>query len=84
MEMNKKPLDSQTTESLPNEQFVNRGQPKAEAKKEEDECVICKCDYEDGEQLKRLPCFHKFHSECIKEWFKRQNFCPVCRTEIKL
>ena len=24
-------------------------------------CAVCLCDFEDGEQLKRLPCGHHFH-----------------------
>lgn len=41
-------------------------------------------EYEEGETVKTLPCFHKYHKECIKEWFTRQNFCPFCRMEVKL
>jgi hypothetical protein len=40
-------------------------------------------DYEDGQTLKVLQCFHKFHKECISQWFKSQNFCPICRVEVK-
>lgn len=32
-----------------------------------------------------LPCkAHFFHEECIAEWVKKQNACPVCRQEITL
>jgi len=29
-----------------------------------------------------MPCKHCFHDDCLKGWLKRQNTCPVCRTEI--
>ena len=84
MEMNKKPLDSQTLSSLPDVQFKKRGDQSKDPNSDENKCMICMMEYEEGDQLKTLTCFHKFHSDCIKEWFKRQNFCPICRTEIKL
>lgn len=31
-------------------------------------CKICMCDYEDGDVIRTLPCYHRFHSECIDEW----------------
>lgn len=32
-----------------------------------------------------LPCkAHFFHEECIGEWIKKQNACPICREDITL
>lgn len=30
---------------------------------------------------KRLTCGHAFHTECIMQWFRMSNVCPVCRVE---
>lgn len=45
-------------------------------------CNICLTDFEDGENLRTLPCFHSFHCECIDNWLSRSPICPVCRTVI--
>lgn len=46
-------------------------------------CPICLCDYEEEDVLKILPnCYHTFHKECIKHWFRNQLKCPFCRVEI--
>jgi hypothetical protein len=26
---------------------------------------------------------HFFHTKCLEEWLRRNNKCPICRTEIK-
>ena len=39
-------------------------------------------DYDDGEEILTLTCFHKFHAECVEKWFATQNWCPICRTKI--
>ncbi|RXI05505.1 hypothetical protein DVH24_017547 [Malus domestica] len=31
-------------------------------------CVICRLDFEDGENLTILSCKHSYHSECINNW----------------
>ncbi|KAJ3390838.1 Ras- protein Rab-28 [Entophlyctis sp. JEL0112] len=31
-------------------------------------CSVCLCDYEEGQLLRQLPCFHAFHRECIDGW----------------
>ncbi|CAI8046259.1 E3 ubiquitin-protein ligase TTC3, partial [Geodia barretti] len=41
-------------------------------------CVICYEDM-DSSDSSRLMCGHRFHTECIKSWFKEQNTCPTCR-----
>lgn len=45
------------------------------------ECSICLCECVEKKVVAQLhPCCHTFHSECIKQWFKKQNTCPLCRT----
>ena len=35
------------------------------------------------EIIKKMPCKHIFHRECIKQWFKSNHTCPVCRADIE-
>lgn len=37
-------------------------------KGEEEKCPICITEYENGEDLRELPCKHIFHPECIDTW----------------
>jgi hypothetical protein len=51
---------------------------------EQEKCSICLEFFEEGDPLKTLPCFHKFHGECIKRWLDADNKkCPVCNEEVK-
>ena len=44
---------------------------------EDSMCPIC-CD--DVYKVNyTLPCGHKFHKHCIKQWTKNHNTCPICR-----
>ena len=47
-------------------------------------CVICMNDFENGDNITTLPCIHFFHSDCIRNWFKSKNYCPICKYEISL
>jgi len=49
-----------------------------------DECSICLEVFCDGEELMRLPCLHKFHSSCCRDWLRRQAKCPLCNLDLKL
>lgn len=35
------------------------------------ECSICREDFQQGDQLRVLPCLHKYHAFCIDEWLAR-------------
>ena len=47
-------------------------------------CVICLENYSIGEKICYLPCFHFFHSICIKNWATKSKKCPMCNNDIKL
>jgi Ring finger domain len=44
----------------------------------EDTCVVCLDDLDVGNRVRRLPCNHVFHAECIRTWLRRKNACPCC------
>ncbi|UJR07836.1 hypothetical protein I4U23_012119 [Adineta vaga] len=46
------------------------------------ECVICRMEYEPNEQVKKLPCGHLFHANCVTRWLVRTRVCPTCRQRI--
>jgi E3 ubiquitin-protein ligase BIG BROTHER-like protein len=50
----------------------------------ERECCICKCEYEEGEEVTTLPCFHTFHKACIMRWLENHNTCPVDMTVVRV
>lgn len=50
------------------------------AEGEDRACPVCLVDMDPGEPSRELPCGHRFHGECILEWLRTKNSCPVCRT----
>ena len=50
---------------------------------EHSSCMVCLCDFEDGDTLKIVPCFHKFHQECIDRWLLQKAECPVCKASAR-
>lgn len=47
-------------------------------------CLICLCNYVDGEELRRLLCLHHFHSSCIDQWLLNHLSCPFCRSSVPI
>ena len=52
-------------------------------KGEQKKCSICLEDFNIGEKIIYLPCFHYYHAKCIETWVKNSDKCPLCNTEIK-
>eukprot|EP00735_Rhodelphis_limneticus_P006318 TRINITY_DN18708_c0_g1::TRINITY_DN18708_c0_g1_i1::g.20358::m.20358 TRINITY_DN18708_c0_g1::TRINITY_DN18708_c0_g1_i1::g.20358 ORF type:complete len:232 (+),score=15.26,sp/Q8BI21/RNF38_MOUSE/41.00/9e-16,zf-RING_2/PF13639.1/38,zf-RING_2/PF13639.1/1e+03,zf-RING_2/PF13639.1/2.3e+03,zf-RING_2/PF13639.1/1.2e-15,zf-C3HC4/PF00097.20/1.4e+02,zf-C3HC4/PF00097.20/1.9e+03,zf-C3HC4/PF00097.20/4.7e-07,zf-C3HC4_3/PF13920.1/6.4e+02,zf-C3HC4_3/PF13920.1/6.4e+02,zf-C3HC4_3/PF13920.1/2.9e+03,zf-C3HC4_3/PF13920.1/1e- len=46
------------------------------------QCMVCLMDYEEGDELRTLPCFHSFHRDCVDKWLLSNRICPVCKTSI--
>ncbi|XP_033109854.1 uncharacterized protein LOC117111082 [Anneissia japonica] len=47
-------------------------------------CSICMADYETGDNLRKLPCFHDYHDTCIDQWLVKNPACPICRVEVQI
>lgn len=49
---------------------------------EDSECCICLSAYDDGAELRQLPCSHHFHCNCIDKWLYINATCPLCKYNI--
>ncbi|GLJ23806.1 hypothetical protein SUGI_0451690 [Cryptomeria japonica] len=36
----------------------------------------------EGETMKKIPCKHEYHEECIDKWLASSNLCPLCKHEL--
>lgn len=47
-------------------------------------CHICLGEYEEGDQIRILPCQHEFHMSCVDKWLKEiHGVCPLCRGDVR-
>mgnify|MGYP001046784046 CR=1 FL=1 len=46
-------------------------------------CAICIGDFAPGDELRRLPCQHDFHTDCVDKWLAVNATCPLCRASIR-
>lgn len=46
------------------------------------DCSICLNEFDDDCEISILTCTHIFHKDCLIEWGKYKQSCPVCREEI--
>ncbi|KAF6831122.1 E3 ubiquitin-protein ligase [Colletotrichum plurivorum] len=47
-------------------------------------CSICTEDFSVGEDVRVLPCNHKFHPNCVDPWLVNvSGTCPLCRLDLR-
>ncbi|XP_014774751.1 E3 ubiquitin-protein ligase RNF165 isoform X2 [Octopus bimaculoides] len=56
---------------------------KRSVEEENEKCIICLCEFEHGEDIRRLPCMHLFHISCVDQWLVTNTKCPICRVDIE-
>ncbi|GMF20590.1 unnamed protein product [Phytophthora fragariaefolia] len=55
---------------------------RSSADSDSETCPICLDDFEDGADVKVLPCQHFFHVDCINPWLEgRSGRCPLCKQD---
>lgn len=51
----------------------------------DDDCSICQGKFKIGDKLSTLQeCNHSFHTNCLQEWGKYKQECPLCRSAIPI
>jgi len=45
---------------------------------EGEQCMVCLDNFRAGDQIRILPCMHRFHVFCIDPWLRRNCCCPNC------
>jgi len=54
------------------------------AEKEPPECVCCLQAFDAEKPIKRTPCGHYFHADCLGTWLgSHARSCPLCRTDLQ-
>mmetsp|Transcript_98138 Transcript_98138/g.275991 ORF Transcript_98138/g.275991 Transcript_98138/m.275991 type:complete len:155 (+) Transcript_98138:610-1074(+) len=75
-----------TIEALPTRKYQASDSAGAGASgggaKEDQSCQVCMEDFEEGDELRTLPCFHLFHAKCVDQWLKVNSICPTCRHKV--
>eukprot|EP00795_Rhopilema_esculentum_P008311 gene8311-14274_t len=47
-------------------------------------CIICLIHFKTGQEVRKLPCQHIYHINCIDKWLKMNRLCPTCRSDVTL
>lgn len=71
------PASKRSVQGLPNV-VIND----ALVKSDSNSCAVCMNEFEVGLEVKKMPCSHFFHSDCLLPWLELHNSCPVCRYEL--
>ncbi|GMJ12992.1 BCA2 zinc finger ATL 8 [Hibiscus trionum] len=71
------PASKSAIDSLPSVEIT-----KDHLSSKSNQCAVCMDDFEEGIQVKQMPCKHLYHNDCILPWLELHNSCPVCRHEL--
>lgn len=55
----------------------------SETDEDSEKCTICLSQFEVDNDVRRLPCMHLFHRDCVDQWLVTSKHCPICRVDIE-
>ena len=64
-------------------EIINTLKPKILSKEKKCGCSICMDTLTPSDKICELDCKHAFHYDCIVNWLKIDNSCPICRKQLK-
>ena len=65
------------------DEFQYKNIIKYDSRKEE-ECPICLNSFKRIDIIKVFnKCEHIYHKNCLLDWLKRSNICPICKHDLK-
>ncbi|XP_017071858.1 E3 ubiquitin-protein ligase Iruka [Drosophila eugracilis] len=70
------PLSAQRINEIPKVQIS------AEDVERKIQCSICWEDFKIDETVRKLPCSHLYHENCIVPWLNLHSTCPICRKSL--
>jgi hypothetical protein len=62
--------------------FMPVAQYEWEGGREGEVCSICLIEFERGEETRLTPCSHRYHRDCIDNWWESKMSCPICRRNL--
>eukprot|EP00972_Heterocapsa_arctica_P033498 4931695-Heterocapsa_arctica.AAC.1 len=62
--------------------FIRQTRAAQAAANADNSCTICREQLLIGDQLRLLPCLHKYHVKCVDKWLARSRTCPICKFDI--
>jgi len=46
------------------------------------ECAVCWDVFRQGEEIRILPCLHRYHKACVDMWLVERGTCPMCKRAV--
>lgn len=65
------------------ERGYTRIQFKEKNKKYSSMCAVCLEEFRNYEYIAICRCKHCFHMNCLLQWLKHRNFCPMCKATVQ-
>lgn len=63
--------------------YKPRKRPPGDHDEDVEKCTICLSEFENNDDVRRLPCMHLFHIDCVDQWLSTNKRCPICRVDIE-